>query len=173
MVSEQATERGRLQFEIVSETAALTAYSGRDHLLVIPETVDGFPVVWIGKKAFLSCKTLREIRLPENLAGIGDWAFAYCAGLETVTLPYRRLEVGQGAFKECMALSQIRDCRGGEKNEDVPFLLAATVGMLDAFYLFAPENAGTKNWLAGFDSRMAAQIALADNDGFSKMLLFG
>ncbi len=173
MVSEQATERGRLQFEIVSETAALTAYSGRDHLLVIPETVDGFPVVWIGKKAFLSCKTLREIRLPENLAGIGDWAFAYCAGLETVTLPYRRLEVGQGAFKECMALSQIRDCRGGEKNEDVPFLLAATVGMLDAFYLFAPENAGTKNWLAGFDSRMAAQMALADNDGFSKMLLCG
>lgn len=170
---EQTTERGCLQFEVVSETAAVTGYRGRDRLLVIPETVDGYPVVWIGKKAFLSCKTLREIRLPESLAGIGDWAFAYCAGLETVILPYRRLEVGQGAFKECTALSQIRDCRSGEKNADVPFLLAATVGLLDAFYLFDPENAGTENWLAGFDARVATQMALADNDGFSKMLLCG
>lgn len=173
MVREQATERGSLQFEIVSGTAAVTGYSGRDSLLEIPETVDGCPVVWIGKKAFLSCKTLREIRLPKSLAGIGDWAFAYCAGLETVALPYRSLEAGQGVFKECTALSRIRDCLGGERNEDVPFLLAATVGMLDAFYLFAPENAGTENWLAGFDARMATQMALADNDGFSKMLLCG
>ena len=170
---EQATERGSLQFEIVSGTVAVTGYSGRDAVLVIPETVEGCPVVWIGKKAFLSCKTLREIKLPESLAGIGDWAFSYCTGLEVITLPYRRLEIGQGAFKECMALTQIRDCRGGEKNEDVSFLLAATVGMLDAFYLFDPENAGTENWLAGFDARVATQMALADNDGFSKMLLCG
>ena len=170
---EQATERGSLQFEIVSGTAAVTGYGGRDSLLVIPESVDGYPVVWIGKKAFLSCKTLREICLPESLMGIGDWAFAYCAGLESVTLPYRSLEIGQGAFKECAALSQIRDCRGGERSGDVAFLLAATVGMLDAFYLFDPENAGTENWLAGFDARVTTQMALADNEGFSKMLLCG
>lgn len=173
MISEQATERGSLRFEIASGTAAVTGYSGRDAALEIPSTVDGYPVVWIGKKAFLSCKTLRKIDLPESLAGIGDWAFAYCAGLASVTLPYRRLEVGQGAFKECSALAQIRDSRSGERDEDVPFLLAATVGILDAFYLFDPENAGTQNWISGFDARVAAQMALADNEGFSKMLLCG
>lgn len=173
LVSEQATERGSLRFEIVSGTAAVTGYGGRDSLLVIPESVDGYPVVWIGKKAFLSCKTLRKISLPESLMGIGDWAFAYCAGLESVTLPYRSLEIGQGVFKECTSLVQIRDCRGGGRDEDVAFLLAATVGMLDAFYLFDPENAGTDNWLAGFDARVADRIALADNEGFSKMLLCG
>lgn len=173
MVREKATERGSLQFEIVSDTAVVTGYSGRDAALVIPETVDDCPVVWIGKKAFLSCKTLRKICLPESLAGIGDWAFAYCAGLETVTLPYRKLEIGQGVFKECTSLSRIGDCLGGEKDEDISFLLAATVGMLDAFYLFDPENAGTDNWLAGFDARVATQMTLADNDGFSKMLLCG
>ncbi len=169
----QDTPRGSLQFEIVSDTAVVTGYEGRDASLVIPEKVDGYPVVWIGKKAFLSCKTLREIRLPESLAGIGDWAFAYCAGLTAITLPYRRLEVGQGVFKECAALSQIRDCREGQESEDVPFLLAATVGMLDASYLFDPENAGTENWIAGFDGRVADRMALADNEGFSKMLLCG
>lgn len=172
-IREQATERGRLQFELASQTAVVTGYEGRDAALVIPEKVDGYPVVWIGKKAFLSCKTLRKLSLPESLAGIGDWAFAYCAGLESVTLPYRRLEIGQGVFKECTALSQIIDCRNGETAQDVSFLLAATVGVLDAFYLFDPENAGTDNWIAGFDARVASQMALADNEGFSKMLLCG
>ncbi len=167
------TERGSLQFEIVSGTAVVTGYSGRDAALVIPTAVDGYPVVWIGKKAFLSCKTLQKISLPESLAGIGDWAFAYCAGLEIVILPYSSLEVGQGVFKECTALSQIRDCHDAGENGDVSYLLAATVGMLDAFYLFDPGNAGTGNWLAGFDARVATQMALADNDGFSKMLLCG
>lgn len=172
-IREQTTQRGSLQFEIVSGTAAVTGYEGRDASLVIPENVDGYPVVWVGKKAFLSCKTLREIRLPESLAGIGDWAFAYCAGLECVTLPYRRLEIGQGIFKECASLSRISDCRGGETNQDISFLLAATVGALDAAYLFDPENAGTDNWIAGFDARVADRMALADNEGFSKMLLCG
>lgn len=49
---EQTTRQGRLQYEIVSGTAVLTGYSGRDTSVVIPESADGFPVVWIGKKAF-------------------------------------------------------------------------------------------------------------------------
>lgn len=169
----QDTPRGSLQFEIVSDTAVVTGYEGRDASLVIPESVDGYPVVWIGKKAFLSCKMLREIRLPESLAGIGDWAFAYCAGLTDITLPYRRLETGQGVFKECTALTRIRDCMDDQENGDVPFLLAATVGTLDAFYLFDPENAGTEEWIASFDARVADRMALADHEGFSKMLLCG
>lgn len=172
-IREQDTQKGRLRFEIVSETAVVTGYEGQDAALVIPERVDGYPLVWIGKKAFLSCKLLRNICLPKSLAGIGDWAFAYCTGLECVTLPYRRLEIGQGIFKECAALSQIRDCRDGEEDRDVSFLLAATVGTLDAVYLFDPENAGTDNWIAGFDARVADRMALADNEGFSKMLLCG
>ena len=66
---EQTTGQGRLQYEIVSGTAVLTGYGGRDTSVVIPESVDGFPVVWIGKKAFLSNKTLRRIGLPDTLRG--------------------------------------------------------------------------------------------------------
>ena len=168
---EQNTAQGSIRYEILEGTAVVGAYSGRDAELVIPEQVEGFPVVWIGKKAFLSNKTLRKIVLPETLAGIGDWAFAYCGRLEKVTLPYRRLEIGQGVFRECPALSQIADREGAQ--EDISFLLAATVGLLDAFYLFDLENAGSENWLAGFDARVKTRMALADNDGFSKMLLCG
>ena len=170
-IREQDTAQGSIRYDILEGTAVVAAYSGRDAEIVIPEQVEGFPVVWIGKKAFLSNKTLRKIVLPETLAGIGDWAFAHCGKLEKVTLPYRRLEIGQGVFRECPALSQIADREGTQ--EDVSFLLAATVGLLDAVYLFDLENAGSENWLAGFDARVKTRMALADNDGFSKMLLCG
>ena len=170
-IREQDTAQGSIRYDILEGTAEVAAYSGRDAEIVIPEQVEGFPVVWIGKKAFLSNKTLRKIVLPETLAGIGDWAFAHCGKLEKVTLPYRRLEIGQGVFRECLSLSQIADREGAQ--EDVSFLLAATVGLLDAVYLFDLENAGSENWLAGFDARMKTRMALADNDGFSKMLLCG
>ena len=170
-IRERDTAQGSIRYDILEGTAVVGAYSGRDAELVIPEQVEDFPVVWIGKKAFLSNKTLRKIVLPETLAGIGDWAFAHCGRLETVTLPYRRLEIGQGVFRECPALSQIADREGAQ--EDVSFLLAATVGLLDAVYLFDLENAGSENWLTAFDARVKTRMALADNDGFSKMLLCG
>ena len=170
-IRERDTAQGSIRYDILEGTVVVGAYSGRDAELVIPEQVEDFPVVWIGKKAFLSNKTLRKIVLPETLAGIGDWAFAHCGRLETVTLPYRRLEVGQGVFRECPLLSQIADREGAQ--EDVSFLLAATVGLLDAVYLFDLENAGSENWLTAFDARVKTRMALADNDGFSKMLLCG
>ncbi len=172
-IREQATERGSLQYEIVSGTAVVTGYGGRDASLVIPEEAGGFPVVWIGKKAFLSCKALREIALPNSLMGIGDWAFAFCTSLEKVMLPYRRLEIGQGVFRECASLSRIENNAGRNGREDVAHLLAATVGRLDAVYLFDPAAAGSESWLAGFDARVDTKMRLADNDGFSKMLLCG
>lgn len=167
------TGRGSLQYEITEKTAVVTGYSGRDTSLAVPENVEGVPVVWVGKKAFLSCKTLREILLPKTLAGIGDWAFAFCSSLETVSLPYRRLEIGQGVFKECASLTQIKDSGAVQQREDVPRLLAATVELLGAPYLFDPAAAGSDGWIAGFDRGVAARMQLADNDGFSKMLLCG
>lgn len=167
------TGRGSLQYEITADTAVVTGYSGRDVSLEIPEKVEEVPVVFIGKKAFLSCKTLREISLPRTLAGIGDWAFAFCGGLETVTLPYRRLEIGQGVFKECVSLVQIKNSDAEKEREDVSRLLAATVGLLHAHYLFDPAAAGSKSWLAGVDAGVDARMNLADNDGFSRMLLCG
>lgn len=170
-IREQNTPQGSIRYEILEGTAVAAGYSGRDTELAIPEQIEGFPVVWIGKKAFLGTKTLRKLVLPKTLAGIGDWAFASCTGLREVVLSYRRLEIGQGVFKGCGALRQISDAEKG--GGDVSYLLAAAVGMLDAYYLFDPENAGSKNWLAAFDARVKTRMELADNDGFSKMLLCG
>lgn len=180
------TEQGSLEYEIVGETVAIISYSGRDTEIEIPERIEGFVVVWIGKKAFLSNKTLRKIVLPECLAGIGDWAFAYCGNLTDVVMPYHQIEMGQGVFKECGRLMRIEEKEAGgmegteegekqkdDRTPDIAWLLAAAVNGLDAFYLFDLENAGTASWLAGWDARARMLMHLEDSDGFSKMLLCG
>lgn len=167
------TEQGSLSYEIAGGTVAVTGYSGRDTELEIPDEMEGCPVVWMGKKAFLSNKMLRKIILPKSLAGIGDWAFAYCGKLESVALPYRQVEMGQGVFKECGRLVRIENRNDGEGSRDLPWLLAAAVNHLDAFYLFDLENVGTQSWLARWDARAKTLMSLEDSDGFSKMLLCG
>lgn len=175
-IRESDTGHGSLQYVATDGGATVVGYRGGDTELTIPEVIDECPVTRIGRKAFLSNKTLRQIALPESVARIDDWAFAYCSKLNRVSLSYHRMEIGQGIFKECPALEQIADesADGREKKtEDVAYLLAAAVGRLEAFYLFDFENAGTAEWLAQWDSRMLSVMERADDDGFSKMLLCG
>ena len=173
---ESDTEHGVLQYNIYGETAQVTGYRGKDTDLVIPEMFDGCAVTCIGKKAFLSNKMLRQISLPESVVRIDDWAFAYCAKLNKIILPYHRMEIGQGIFKECFDLEQIVDEGADErerKTTDIAYLLAATMNILDAFYLFDFENAGRPDWLVQWDNRMQTVMEREDAEGFSKMLLCG
>ena len=64
-------------------------YSGHDTLVTIPEQIEGYPVVAVGKKAFLSNKSIKEVMLPKTISEIGDFCFARCTGLKKVGLPYK------------------------------------------------------------------------------------
>lgn len=170
------TEHGVLQYRINGESAEILGYRGKDTELVIPALIDDCPVTHIGKKTFLSNKMLRQISLPESVVRIDDWAFAYCAKLRKVILPYHRMEIGQGIFKECFELEQIVDESADErekKTDDIGYLLAASMNILDAFYLFDFENAGNTDWISQWDARMQSVMERGDAEGFSKMLLCG
>lgn len=175
-IKEAATPDGVLQYRADGNTAEIVGYRGKDAELVIPEQIEGCAVAYVGKKAFLSNKLLREIWLPESVVRIDDWAFAYCGKLTRITLPYHRMEIGQGIFKECFCLEQIVDegSHGQERRTaDIAWLLAATMSRLDAFYLFDFENAGTPDWIRQWDGRMRILMERQDAEGFSKMLLCG
>ena len=170
------TEHGVLQYRINGECAEILGYRGKDTELVIPSVIENCPVTHIGKKTFLSNKMLRQISLPESVVRIDDWAFAYCAKLRKVILPYHRMEIGQGIFKECFELEQIVDESADErekKTDDIGYLLAASMNILDAFYLFDFENAGDTDWISQWDARMQSVMERGDAEGFSKMLLCG
>lgn len=152
----------------------------------IPESLDGLTVTEIGKKAFLGNKNLTEVWLPDSVREIGDWAFAHCSNLKTIVLPGRDIRMGKGVFKDCRALTYAKvqtssacfaagtDKAGRmEPHTQISRLLAATPIMLDAEYLFLPGEAGSREWLEKWDSRLLALLRKDDESGFTKLVLCG
>lgn len=178
MITEMNVGNGVLAYSIFENKATIEYYRGKDIAVIVPETIEDSPVVAIGKKAFLSAKTLSRIEIPQSVAKIGDWAFASCSRLAELVLPKKTIEIGSGVFKDCGMLEKIvLRSEDGDKetcdNDDVFYLLAAAVSKLDAQYLFDVINAGTVDWFEHFDSTVTQLMMKDDSDGFSKMLLCG
>lgn len=171
---ETEIQDGRLTYEVRGDGICIKSCKVILGRVIIPTTIDRLPVTEIDKKAFLSCKALREIRLPQGLAKIGDWAFAYCSELAAISLPRRNLSMGKGVFKDCHKLENIRLLDlDGQCEEQVGWLLGAVCGKLEADYLFTPGEAGQKEWLLRFDDKLREFLAAPDEDGFVKMVYCG
>lgn len=157
--------------------ASVNSHRGRDVELHIPAYIDDaaddrIPVTEIDKKAFLSDKYLHEVTVPNTVTRIGEWAFAGCRSLRSISLP-RGIDAANGAFKDCIELRQV-DLRGtAVMADDVGYLLAAVIELMDDRFLFDLKEAGSPDWIAGWDMRMDTILAEPDEEGFSALLACG
>jgi len=183
MEYQYAVKEGVLTLKDYKKGLEVVSYEGEDIYLTIPETVRieaqdenaavcilEKPVASIGKKALLSCKSLRRVSLPGTIEEVGDWAFAYCDSLKELCLPEKEIRFGRGIFREC---GKIRCVTVEGKHKDIGGLLAAAVTLLDAPYLFTPVRCGEEEWLRQWDARMLQILRAADREGYSKMVLCG
>lgn len=101
-----------------------TKYSGADKEVHLPEQVDGLFMNVIGAKAFLSCKTVEKLWLPDSVREIGDWAFAHMKNLKEITLPAENIAFGKQVFMGCEQLTRVRVVvkhrEDGEKDKESP-----------------------------------------------------
>ncbi len=61
----------------------------------------------ISSFAYINCKDLTDIVLPESIKSIGESAFAKCKNLKKITLPENLEYIGASAFSECENLEEI------------------------------------------------------------------
>ncbi len=171
----------RLEYRLEEGKVFITGYHGTASGVEVPSEIEGYPVVGIARKTFLSHKNLRRIVLPDTLEEVGDWAFAHCDGLVTVELPGKRVRFGRAVFKECGRLRRIEirvDVAKGQEEsaaaaEGVPELLAAAVWVMDAYYLLDLQEAGSGEWLGKWDARLLTILRASDQEGYSKQVLCG
>ena len=100
-----------------------------DECAVLPDAVDGVPVVALGDHALTPAaaptdgealtitgapcdgawdnRALRELTLPPALAAVGDYALMNCRALQTLRLTDRPVAWGTGALMNCRALRRI------------------------------------------------------------------
>ncbi len=74
-------------FEKTDGKVRITKYTGEETIIVIPETIDGVPVVEIAEGTF-SGGSIRAVYLPDTVEVIEQGAFDNCNGLATLRLPF-------------------------------------------------------------------------------------
>ena len=79
--------------------------------IIIPETIKHNAVTYsitsIGKNAFLGCKDLTSVILPNTITSIGDNAFDYCINLKSINISESITTIGENAFWGCINLIKI------------------------------------------------------------------
>ena len=78
--------------------ATITKYDGNVRALTIPDTLDGYTVVGIGKNAFAKNTYLQSVVIPDTVTVIQESAFAECTNLSSVALSEGLVELGKYAF---------------------------------------------------------------------------
>ena len=65
-------------------------------------------VISIEKQAFYDCSGLTSVTIPNSVTTIGNNAFAGCSGLTSVTIPNSVTTIGNNAFAGCSGLNSIK-----------------------------------------------------------------
>jgi hypothetical protein len=74
----------------------------QDDLYTIPSSV-----VFIGDKAFISCRNLISVIIPNGVTHIGNHAFTRAFNLTSITIPNSVISIGDAAFSHCKYLTSI------------------------------------------------------------------
>ena len=75
--------------------------------VTIPETVEGYTVVEIGKYAFYYVNEMSSVTIPNTVTSIEEFAFSCCYGLTSFELPASITTIGRYTFSGCVMLSSI------------------------------------------------------------------
>ena len=94
-------------YTLRDDQIVITAYTGTDADVVIPETIDGMPVVEIAARAFRGNTGLVSVSIPDSVTAIGYRTFEGCVNLESVRMPEALTSIGGECFNSCAKLAEI------------------------------------------------------------------
>jgi hypothetical protein len=88
-------------------TTTITGYTGAGGAVVIPRSINGYPVTSIGDSAFGGYTSLTSITIPDSVTSIEYTAFWYCTSLASVNFGTNLIRIGTSAFYGCTSLTNI------------------------------------------------------------------
>lgn len=157
-------------------------YSGQASEVQLVSSVKN-PLITVGSKAFLSCKNVERLYLPETLEKVEDWAFAHMKSLCEITLPAKEIQFGKKVFLGCDKLSRVHLSKISEKQtethkvfadadiyEGISYFLASCFKFFPGNRLenlrMAGDQQGQWQWLAEYDEALWNYICRADDYEF-------
>lgn len=145
------------------------SYKGNDICVTLPEQKDGLPLTVIAAKAFLSCRTVERLELPDTLEQVEDWAFAHMKNLRELVFPAKEIQFGKKVFLGCDSLERISLRGVREQYEGIPFFLASMVKWMSEMPVelaLAGDPQEQWKWLDAYDRALLGFLDKPDDMGF-------
>ena len=145
--------------------------------VLLPREILGEPLTVVGAKAFLSCRQVEKLVLPDTLEQVEDWAFAHMKGLKEITFPAKEILFGRKVFLGCDELRKVTLAREGDtlqgQYEGMPYFLASVFRLaleriqkrLSDLRLAGDEE-GQWQWLGLYDEALSVYLMQADDYDF-------
>lgn len=181
MEQENLTENaygGQLVYLTYQKGISIKRYRGTAKRVLVPAEIAGKPVIAIERKAFLSCKTVHFIALPDTIEEIGDWAFAHAEELRSIIIPRRAFSHGKELFLGCKRLKEIvlhvpQKEWAEQVAQGLYRMFAMAVTALHDYFLFDPVQVGSDAWMKRWDEKLTDLVELDDLDGFEELWTCG
>lgn len=123
----------------------------------------------IGAKAFLSCREVEKLILPDSLLQVEDWAFAHMKNLTEIVLPPKDLLWGKQVFLGCDSLQKVT-LSGVCMLPGLDLFLACVFRYFPErplnFLASLTDTAGQESWLLQYDRMLTEFLASPDDTGF-------
>ena len=96
------------EVDVISGEAGITGCdTSASGAITIPSSLGGYPVTYIGERAFYGCTSLTSVTIPDGVTWIGWSTFSDCTSLTSVTIPDGVTSIGDNAFDGCTSLTSV------------------------------------------------------------------
>ena len=114
------------EYEVKDGNVTVTGYTGDDGFVVIPETIDGYPVTKIGKSA-MAGGTFHTLYLTRNIEAVMNYAFRDCKNLEKVYLTDNISSAVDNIFNGCDSYKTL--CINGVQDPEFAYAEGGVAGV--------------------------------------------
>ena len=149
-------------------------YTGQETEVILPQSISGKPLAVIASKAFLSCKSIERLVLPESLELVEDWGFAHMKNLREIVMPMKKIGFGRQVFLGCDSLERVSlyPAAGAGEGKELPGLDLLRASMFRFLPQESPESMmsgaieGQKGWPTEYDEALKNYLHRSEDSGF-------
>ena len=103
-LNQEGTPADQFEYDLSDSQVTITRYKGTDANVIIPDTIEGYPVKRIGGSTFKGNSEITEIIISNGVIEIRGHAFDDCSSLSKIVIPETVIDINDCYLLNCSKL---------------------------------------------------------------------